>query len=486
MFTVNNSLTKSQGIHSWKVVLTARKFCGKPLSAVIKQKGYVGLSVVVFMLMLAMIIYPWFFPSTRIDRDCRVGEAPAAPAPELRNLPAIKNMVDAPRLGQPSDTTIGGPDPVEKTDYIMVRKNLHIEKKSVTEGWFFFGGTEITADAHTVNVGEFLEKRGFNVYYPAEWGEIDHIPNVTSNFDQRVWIRGAGLIFFVNNDPATIMETGDNTVYQVEVFQDKRVFDDQTKEYKVEDLFLCDEETRIATANVVIPSQDSSPKKEQLQLEWFRLNGSRIWAVHCKPAVYLYPERKQLINVRVFPKGELGFTDPVYDPVKGWTVLAEPGGNLESGIWSLENKNYDYLYYESKILDSEIKKPDTGWVVKGERGKGEGGSELQSLFNRILPRLGLNEKEKSDFKEYWLKTLPESPYYFVGLMDKGQRDYLEALEVYPKPDTSIRFSLYFEPLDQVRAVAEPIIKTPERTGFTLVDWGGMIKLHSGTEFTCSQ
>jgi hypothetical protein len=111
---------------------------------------------------------------------------------------------------------------------------------------------------------------------------------------------------------------------------------------------------------------------------------------------------------------------------------------------------------------------------------------MEDLFDEILPKLGLNEKEEKDFKDYWLTKLPESNYYFVGLVEKEQRDYLERLDVTPNPDTSIRFSLFFEMLDQPKQVAEPQIITPKRNGFTLVDWGGMIKLHKDTAFTCSQ
>ena len=186
-----------------------------------------------------------------------------------------------------------------------------------------------------------------------------------------------------------------------------------------------------------------------------------------------------MVNVKVFPKGYLGYTDPVYDPVYGWTVEAYPDGRLiPNAKFQMPNAQYSYLYYESKIRDEEIKKPSKGWVVKS--------NELEDLYNEVLPKLGLNKKEAGDFSEYWLKTLPDSPYYFVGLMDKDQRDYLEPLEVIPNPDTSIRFSFFFEPLDQPVNVREPLIQTPERNGFTLVDWGGMIKLNKDTPFTCSQ
>ena len=234
--------------------------------------------------------------------------------------------------------------------------------------------------------------------------------------------------------------------------------------------------------SVVVPEQQVSAKKDQLQLEWFLFEKQKYlvhnwWTPHCKPAVYLYPEKRQLVNVKVFPKGELSYTDPPYDKDRGWTVWAEPDSRLQP-INDSRSTIYDYLYYESKIRDEEIHKPAKGWVVKPD--------ELESLFNNVLPELGLNKKEQADFMNYWLTKLPDSPYYFVGLVEKPQRDYLEALVVTPSPDTSIRFSLYFEMLDQPKFAAEPIINTPVRNGFTLVDWGGMIKLHPGTPFTCSQ
>jgi hypothetical protein len=242
---------------------------------------------------------------------------------------------------------------------------------------------------------------------------------------------------------------------------------------------------------LVYPKQNPSLDNKQHQLEWFAFDDTTVllqawWTPHCKPAVYLYPQQKQLVNVKVFPKGELGYTDPLYNSKTGWTVEAHPDGTIYDSRFKTESqapltihdKPFDYLYYESKISDQVIQKPQQGWVVKQ--------TELNQFFENTLPLLGLNEKEKTDFIEYWIKALPDSSYYFIGLMDKTQRDYLEALEVTPTPDTSIRFSFYFEPLAQPKVVKTPQIITPQRKGFTLVDWGGMIKLHPGTPFTCSQ
>jgi hypothetical protein len=434
------------------------------------QHGYIGLTVISFLIALTLILYPWAPPKSE-EGKCRVGDPPGGYF-ELKGLPAIKNMEDSPRLGEASDLDLGGPDPTEKSDFVLIRKNVPTSYISVPPGWVIFGGTTKSGTAHTVNVGVLPQKPGFDAYYPAEWGEMD-IPG-----KGRKYIRGEGMLLFANNNPATMRRGNGNTIYLVDVYQDKRIFTDKTKGYQEGDLFICGVDTVVGTSNVISPYQAVSPTKDQLQLEWFLLASDKVWGIHCKPAVYLYPERKQLVNVKVYPKGELILTDPPYDAVRGWNVEAFPDGSLYEIRETKYEKRYPYLYYESKIRDEEIKKPTEGWVVKYD--------QLENLYSRVLPKLGLNKKEQADFTDYWLKNLPESPYYFVGLIEKSQRDYLEALDVTPQPDTSIRFSLYFEALDQPKAVIEPKIETPVRNGFTLVDWGGMVKLHPETPFTCSQ
>jgi hypothetical protein len=434
-----------------------------------KQKGYIALVLVIFAAIIGILIFPIKFPQKGIS-ECTVGEPPNGYV-VLEDLPAIKDIFMAAEDDFSGNEPIyGGPDPVEKADYVLIRRKVPTGKVSEPPGWDFLGGSTATDHTHTINIGELPEKPGFDAYYPSRWGEMD-IPS-----KGRKYIRNMGLILFANNDPSTIKEINGNTVYLMDVYQDKRIYDLRNKGYSENDIFICGVDTKVGSSFVVVPGQDRSQTKDQLQLEWFVFSSDKLWGIHCKPAVYLYPEKKQLVNVKVNPKGELSFTDPPYDSIKGWTVWANPTGRLHTLSEQLIPNGY--LYYESKIKDSEIKKPTQGWVVKFE--------ELGSLYDDLLPKLGLNGKEAKDFSQYWLKALPDSPYYFVGLINKDQRDYLETLSVTPSPETSIRFSFYFEPLDKPISVKEPEIITPKREGFTLVDWGGMVKLHPGTPFTCSQ
>lgn len=196
------------------------------------------------------------------------------------------------------------------------------------------------------------------------------------------------------------------------------------------------------------------------------------WTPSCKPAIYLYPPQKENVNVRVNTIGHFTLTIPNY-PQNGWNVTANPDGTIEANSFS-----YPYLYYESEVPDSEIVKPGMGYVVKKDG--------LSALFNTLLPKLGLSLSESREFKDYWAKALPSSPYYFVGVMSKDSIDSIEPLEVRPTPDSIIRARLYFELLEKSITVDPPVISTPQRNGFTVVEWGGMVKTDKDHPFTCSQ
>jgi len=233
--------------------------------------------------------------------------------------------------------------------------------------------------------------------------------------------------------------------------------------------------SRFTTPLNNVPSSLSNNTYNTLQLKTFSVltvNPWGWWSPECKPAIYLYPQKETKVSVKVKPKGYLTYTDPKY-PIEGWQVTAFPNGNIKSN-----NRDYDYLYYESKIRTSEINKPANGFVVTF--------SQLPNLYSEILPKLGLSEKETIDFKEYWEKTLPYSPYYFVGIMNEENIEKIEPLTVDPKPHTIIRVRLYFEALNKEIKVDKPELKMPKREGFILSEWGGIVKVDKDHAFTCSQ
>jgi hypothetical protein len=269
-----------------------------------------------------------------------------------------------------------------------------------------------------------------------------------------------------------------------------------TKKYKVywvpavmQNIVLVDKDTSSPDSKIIYkytyPSADFEPNfaingsntgaKPNLQLETFNypiLHAFGWWTPECKPAIYLYPTEKTKVNVTVKPDGYLTYTDPLY-PANGWSVTADTDGTLTSG-----GKTYPYLYYESKIRDAALTKPTKGYVVpfKG----------LPALFDDVMPKLGLSAKETDEFKAYWEGKLPEANYYFVGVMEEKAIDAIEPLTIQPAPDTVIRARLYFEALDKKRTVTAPKLQTPERKGFVVSEWGGLVKTDKNHPFTCSQ
>ncbi len=436
--------------------------------------GNIGVFFVILVaavIVVITLIPPEITPTKQ--GNCLVGDEPASK--EVLRLPAVKNQFEPPRMGQPPDLSLGGPDPSEKADYVLIRSNVPTAKESTPEGWTFLGGSEKSPVEHTINIGEIPEKPGYDLYYPSEWGEIDLL------IGGRYYLRRQGMILFVKNDPAFVKEVDGKHIYMTEVYQDKRVLEDPNKPYKTEDWFYCLDDQKLEPPHLTTPEQNVSSDQKQLQLQWFYLKAENYWAVHCKPAVYLYPPKKMLVNVKVHPAGQLMYTDPLY-PENGWNVEANPDGQIVNLGSNNFMKQYDYLYFESRVPDSIIQKPTKGWVLKP--------TELETKFNEILPRLGLNDKQTNDFIEYWKKALPDSPYYFIGIINKINVNQIEGLEITPKPDSINRVRIYFERLDSPINVEIPELpetsKLSADNSFNVVEWGGMVKNDPNHPFTCSQ
>jgi len=173
-----------------------------------------------------------------------------------------------------------------------------------------------------------------------------------------------------------------------------------------------------------------------------------------KPAVYLYPESEMNIKVSVNVNGYITKSIPTYGI--GYDVTAKPNGLIDD--------KYDYLFYEAQL--NNIVLPNTGWVVKS--------NDLEAWFNFNLVKLGLNQNEIEQFKEYWIPRLSESDLYEIKLIENNFLVENMNLIIEPKPDTLIRTIFYFKPIDEKIEITEPTIETPERIGFTVVEWGGLL------------
>ncbi|MCR5287132.1 MAG: hypothetical protein K6D93_04190 [Saccharofermentans sp.] len=179
-----------------------------------------------------------------------------------------------------------------------------------------------------------------------------------------------------------------------------------------------------------------------------------------KPVIYLYPETRTKVNVKLELDGQLTVTYPVYDAAKGWTVTADPDGTLtdENG------RKYSYLYWEGDINI----KPDLsrGFCVKGE--------DTATFLETALAELGLNDKEADDFITYWLPQMMGNKYNVITFQTKAYED-VASLEISPKPDTVIRVNMLWyasEKQVSIRPQDLTTLNPSERKGFMVVEWGG--------------
>lgn len=186
------------------------------------------------------------------------------------------------------------------------------------------------------------------------------------------------------------------------------------------------------------------------------------WNCLGKPVVYLYPTHPMFVDVSVETPGEIIASDPTY-PTNGWkNVFAYPTGEL-----IYENSLYRELFYESAI--SDVQKPETGITLKSEK--------LTEQLEPILIKLGLIKNEREEFLDWWVPKLQalHTPYVFFSIISAEEKNRLDRVIITPEPDTRIEFIAYFGPLEKPYDGPKlQFPETPQRIGFTAVEWGGTI------------
>jgi len=184
-----------------------------------------------------------------------------------------------------------------------------------------------------------------------------------------------------------------------------------------------------------------------------------------KPVIYLYPEKTENVSVQILLAGKLTKTDPPY--VNGWNVLASPDGKL---IDMKSGKSYPYLFWEGEVNVPSTSIPRSklrGFVVKAD--------DIHDFLKDKLAQFGLNEKEIVDFMEFWEPRITGAPYFYIKFFGNQYMDKIAPLVISPRPDTVIRILMDFIPLDHPISVQNQQIIKPERKGFTVVEWGGVLR-----------
>jgi hypothetical protein len=177
-----------------------------------------------------------------------------------------------------------------------------------------------------------------------------------------------------------------------------------------------------------------------------------------KPNIYLYPEEQIELDVHIsFPHGgQIAASEPPYGD--GWRLVVEPSG--------LINEEYEFLFYES--FQPDYGQYDSGWVLAREK--------LETFFRNNMAQTSFNEAEIDDFIEYWMPRLIEYPYYAIYPQYNEQLAEMIKLEFSVEPQSLIRLIYSVRGLESNNlTIQEPTIPSFAREGFTVTEWGVILK-----------
>ncbi len=177
-------------------------------------------------------------------------------------------------------------------------------------------------------------------------------------------------------------------------------------------------------------------------------------ACGAKPVIYLYPKEKTIVKVTLDWNKKQRISIPEYG--NGWDVMGDPDGKLDIG-----GSVYPYLFWEDTI---RYVKPTSGFVIAQ--------ADVPRFLSEKLSFLGLNNQEISDFKEYWIPHMQDTPYYRISFLTNDIMDQSAPITIFPKPDSIQRIFMDFTELKNPIQIPEQQLSSFIRTGFSVIEWGG--------------
>lgn len=179
---------------------------------------------------------------------------------------------------------------------------------------------------------------------------------------------------------------------------------------------------------------------------------------YAKPVLYLYPKLPTIVNVTFDNAERLTTTYPKYD--NGWTVLAQPNGDL----LDMTGKYYYALYWEE----------DSNHRVDFNEGFYVTKNNAIEFLEEKLTKLGFNDKERNEFIMYWLPILEKNEKSLVYFELTEERDVYSKINISPKPDSLLRVAIHIKKVDSYTPIKEQRLPRFERKGFVAVEWGGVL------------
>lgn len=207
----------------------------------------------------------------------------------------------------------------------------------------------------------------------------------------------------------------------------------------------------VITDSIILKSQESLTAV-------IRFTSNPIMVKPAKPVIYLYPEKETEVSVHLNVIGELGFTYPTYN--NGWNGIASPSGEIK-----MNNKSYNYLFWDSEMPKSDLKYEKTGFLVSSDT--------LLSFLENSLNQFGLSSKESADFITYWYPQMIKNNQNHIHFLFNDACDTYAALNITPQPQLIFRIGMLWSEAKTNFIPEKQNIISVQRNGFTVIEWGGV-------------
>ncbi len=202
------------------------------------------------------------------------------------------------------------------------------------------------------------------------------------------------------------------------------------------------------------------------------------WMTVDKPVIYLYPDKNETeVYVRLelsdsemiacWPEAEDGCTGRTEDGMTeaSWTLVANEDGT----VFDADGNEYSYIFWEA--TDYGEHEFTQGFCVPGE--------DTAEFLRNTLSEIGLTPKEYNEFIVYWLPKMQNNAYNlitFEGLKENDGYNTSCRLEVTDSDgnpaDSMLRLMMVWKEVDRETEIAPQTFTPFERSGFTVVEWGG--------------
>lgn len=256
-----------------------------------------------------------------------------------------------------------------------------------------------------------------------------------------------GILYDYNGGPGKTVYLGKKRFFEVKLKPGTYYFQ----------LLLNNEYFEITTSPITVRSQE----KAFLSCFFQRTFDKDIQVIE-KPVLYFYPNILTEISVKLETKGELAFTYPTYE--NEWRFQADPTGNLSFG-----DKFYNYLFWESnQVITNESFNLSKGFAIDKEL--------TIEFLEEKLNTFGLNSKEIADFITYWGPQLMKNERNYIHFVMNDDCSAFADLMIEPKPAHVYRFYILSKEIPsnlKIDLAPQEIIPI-DRTGFTVIEWGGSV------------